>query len=237
MQMSEADPAASAGQGMTYGVDIVLCIDATASMMPVIEDVKARALRLPDDLLNAMAAKGKHVDRLRLKVVVYRDIFVDAEAFKVLDFINLPEERSTFDSFMSGVVASGGGDEPESGLEALGIALNSDWSNDFTKQRHLVVIWTDASTHPIENGVGKVPPTFADLVPSSLDELTDLWEGGQKSRLSQKARRLVLFTPEAASWTDLNDGWPEVIHFPSQAAKGMAEFEYEEILDLLVQSV
>ncbi len=41
----------------------------------------------------------------------------------------------------------------EDGLEALGYAMKSDWNNDGMKKRHVIVLWTDANTHPI--GYGK----------------------------------------------------------------------------------
>jgi hypothetical protein len=225
------------GQGLTYGVDIALCIDATGSMDHVIEDVKGRALRFPDDLLAAMAKKDKHVTRLRMRVIAYRDIFVDAEPFIVSEFFNLPDERTGFESFVRRITADGGGDEPESALEAVAVALHSDWLHDADKLRHLVVVWTDASGHPLERGAGRVPGPYASLTPGNLDELTDLWEGGQTTKMSPTARRLVLFAPEAYPWSDMSASWDEVVHFPSAAGGGLADFEYDEILDTLAQSV
>lgn len=226
-----------AGQGMEYDVDIVLCIDATQSMAPVIEEVKSKALQLPVDLQRAMDEKGKDVTRLRLKIIAFRDIFVDPVPFQVSEFFAMPEQRGAFEAFMSTVTASGGGDEPESGLEALGLAINSDWCNTAVKSRHLVVMWTDASAHPIEKGVGHVPAEFAGSVPTSTDELYNLWAGDQRSKMSPTARRLLLLAPGSSPWPDLEEDLGQVIHFPSKAGGGLADFEYEEILDLLVQSV
>jgi hypothetical protein len=225
------------GQGLTYGVDIALCIDATGSMQHVIEDVKARALRFPDDLLAAMAEKDKHVTRLRMRVIAYRDILADSEAFIVSEFFNLPDERAAFEQFIRRITADGGGDEPESALEALAIALHSDWLHDADKLRHLVVVWTDASAHPLERAAGHVPAPFSSITPADLNELTDLWEGGQTTKMSPSARRLVLFAPETYPWSDMSATWDEVVHFPSEAGGGLADFEYDEILDTLAQSV
>ena len=106
--------------GLSYSVDIVMCIDGTGSMGPVIDLVKANALRFESDLAAAMEAKQKSIDNLRVRVIVFRDIFVDRDdAFVTSNFFPLPQEREEFSRFISGIRASGGGDEPESALEAL----------------------------------------------------------------------------------------------------------------------
>lgn len=225
--------------GLTYSVDIVLCIDATASMGPVIENVKSKALQLPDDLLNAMAVKDKAVTQLRLRVIAFRDILHDSESSSIVasEFFTLPDDRAGFDRFIGGISAEGGGDEPESGLEALAVALNSAWTADGDRRRHVIVIMTDASAHPLEKGVGKVPSAFASQVPSSFDELSDMWTGGQTTRIGVNSRRLVLFTPEMAPWSTIIEHWEQLVSFPSQAGEGLSQVEYDEIIDIIANSV
>lgn len=48
-------------------------------------------------------------------------------------FFILPEEKQEFYNFVSQIKAGGGGDEPESGLEALALALRSDFVKDGDK--------------------------------------------------------------------------------------------------------
>ena len=201
----------SGNQGFEYAADIVLCIDATGSMGPVIEEVKRRALQFPDDLVNAMAVEDRVVNELRLRVIIYRDIFVDTNPIVASPFFKLPDDRVGFDSFVGGITADGGGDEPESGLEAVAVALNSDWTKAGNKRRHLVVVWTDASAHPLEKGVGTVPAAFQSMVPANFDELSDMWSGGQKTSIEQSARRIVLFAPETAPWSEIQEHWEEAV--------------------------
>ena len=40
----------AAPRGLSYAVDIVFCIDVTGSMTPIIDQVKANALRFYDDV-------------------------------------------------------------------------------------------------------------------------------------------------------------------------------------------
>lgn len=53
---------------LTYNVDIVFCIDSTGSMGDFIDMVKERALHFYEDLINAMEAKNKHIDNVRIKL-------------------------------------------------------------------------------------------------------------------------------------------------------------------------
>ena len=63
----------AAPRGLSYAVDIVFCIDVTGSMTPIIDQVKANALRFYDDVQSNLTAKGKNVDQLRVRVIGFRD--------------------------------------------------------------------------------------------------------------------------------------------------------------------
>src|ERR1035438_1025802 len=128
-------------QGMTYAVDIAFCIDCTGSMSPIIDKVKDAALRFHDDLSSVMNEKSKSIDNLRVRVIAFRDYWADgSQAMLKSGFFNLPGEREKVLKFVKGCVATGGGDEPENGLEALALAIRSDWAKTSAKQRHLVVV-------------------------------------------------------------------------------------------------
>jgi hypothetical protein len=190
-------------QGIKYPVDIVMCIDATGSMGPVIDSVKSIALKFDEDLRAEMDKKGKSIDTLRVKIVVFKDYYADGvnAAMKQSKFFKLPDERATFKDFVEEIIAEGGGDEPENGLEALDLAVRSDWTKESTKfQRHVVVVFTDASAHPLEKS-GK-PAGYPFGMAKDLNELTDRWEG--EEYVGSSAKRLLLFTPDAEPWTTIN---------------------------------
>ncbi len=226
-------------QGLSYAVDIALCIDATGSMGPVIEEVKAQALRFPDDVLKAMAEKDKHVSKFRLRVIAFRDVGFDSEPFQVSEFFVVPDERVAFEAFVRTITAGGGGDEPESGLEAVALAMASDWDTEADKYRHAIIVWTDASAHPLQTHAGRAPSQLAALIPNSFDDLTDQWQSGQSTstRLRPEARRIILFAPEAFSWSDMALNWDQSVMFPSRAGNGLAELEYDEIIAMIANSI
>ena len=73
-------PAPVVSRALDYGVDIVFCIDVTGSMTPILDAVKANALRFYEDVQTNLTAKGKIVDELRVRVVAFRDLVADGEA-------------------------------------------------------------------------------------------------------------------------------------------------------------
>jgi hypothetical protein len=220
-------------QGVKYAVDIVFCIDATGSMGHLIEGVKSSALKFYNDLESLMAKKEKTIDQLRARVIVFRDYWADsaALAMQCSDFYDLKTQSSEYASFVSGITATGGGDEPENGLEALSIALKSNWekSQDFAKQRQVIVMYTDASAHSLEKGAK--PSHYPQDIPKTFDELTDYWHD-----MPITSKRLLLFAPDASPWGVMGS-WDNTIYFPSKAGKGLEEFEMDEILNVIANSI
>ena len=226
-------------QGLQYHIDIVFCIDCTGSMGPVIDLVKEKVRKFPIDLKDALATKEKQVHELRIRVVAFRDLESDSDALEVSEFfmVEPSTDSANFESFVSRLGACGGGDEPESGLEALAIAMGSDWTDKGDRQRHLIVMFTDASAHKLESRIGEIPSQFTDVVPADINGLTDNWDGGQAVKLKKAARRLIIFGPDAYPWNEISDAWGQTVYLPSQAGKGLEDVEYSTILDTVANSV
>lgn len=223
-------------QGFTYAVDLVLVIDATGSMSSIIERVKSGALAFHDELGKIMAEKDKHVDELRVRVVVFRDFYArDEDALVASDFFALPGQQEEYARFVSGIRATGGGDEPETSLEALVTAMRSDWTTSGTKRRHVIVVWTDASCHPLEKNAGAKPSNYPSGMPADFDELTDLWDG--QEAMNAASKRLVIFSPDAYAWTDIANHWEQTVHYASNAGDGLSDVDYRTILESIVHSV
>jgi von Willebrand factor type A domain len=227
-----------ADQGLTYSVDLVLVIDATGSMTPIIDNVKASALSFHDDLQAHMTEVGKNIDDLRVRVIAYRDYYADSAADSLVasDFFVLPDQKAGFSDFLHGLRATGGGDEPETGLEGLAAAIRSPWAEEGAKQRQVIVLWTDASAHKLEKNKGAKPTGYPADMPADFDELTDLWDG-QKSPVHPSWKRLLLFSPDVYPWTDIANNWEATLHYTSKAGAGLGDKDYKSILDAIAQSV
>jgi hypothetical protein len=223
---------------MSYEVDIALCIDCTGSMGNAIARVKAHALRFHADLVEGMKYKRKELTRLRLRVIGFRDYY-DAAAPAMIEsgFFELPGQAGELQDFVSKLEAKGGGDPPESALEALALAIGSPWNFSNQKQRHVVTLWTDEASHPFEKLANSkaVHAYPKERVAASLDELTDWWD--DSSKIGKYARRLVLFAPKLYPWGEIYDSWDEVTWYPSVAGKGLSNDDYTQIMMQLVNSI
>ena len=238
---SPAAPAAggqsslAAPRGLSYAVDIVFCVDVTGSMTPIIDQVKTNALRFYDDVQSNLTAKGKNVDQLRVRVIAFRDFAADgAAALDESPFFTLPDERADFSEFVNGLVAEGGGDAPESGLEAVALAIDSPWTTTGDRRRQVIVVWTDQPAQSLSPSV--LPPDIASRVPADFSALTDAWEDEQ-GRMGSSSKRLILFAPDGPGWSDISGVWENVVHHPSQAGGGLSEVDYGTIIDSIGNSV
>jgi hypothetical protein len=226
------------GVSLGYAVDIVFVIDITGSMTPVIEQVKAGALSFHDRLVETMAAKDKYVSSLRLRVVAYRDYYDNpSDALFHTPFFRLPDEQMHFNTYVGALAADGGGDEPESGLEALAVAFASDWERGMDRRRHVVVLFTDASAHPLEASHGRYVPGYPTDMPNTFDALTDQWDDPQGSVMEYAAKRLLMYAPDVYPWNVISAYWDNVLHYPSAAGNGLNEVEFGQIIDAIAGSV
>ena len=231
---------------MDYKVDIVMCIDITGSMQDCIDTVKNRAIQFWPDLQKALKDASKNVSDVRVKVIGFRDFEADgARSLEESRYFNLSDQGSSdpedYKKFVSCLTADGGGDEPENSLEALSLAIQSDWVQTGDKRRHVIVMFTDASAHKLEDA-NRSNPSYPANMPSSLDELTDIWmtaASGQTSvvKLKQPAKRLIIFAPTMYPWPEIYEAWNQVVYNPSKAGEGLDDVSYEDIINAIVGSI
>lgn len=225
----------------SYNVDMVLCIDATKSMDPVIQMVKDNAKRLPDDVLRKAKEYDKVISKFRIKLLLFRDYLADGEhAIEMTDFMEMPGQKQAFCDAVNMIQAVGGGDEPEDGLEALAYAMSSKWQRPAENQkcRQIIVVWTDASTHAL--GFGKSAPNYDPKLPADFAALTDWWGDDPDSpagKMHYASKRLLLYAPDAKYWSSIAENWDNVIPVVTVAGQGLKEQDYEEILLLLVKTI
>ena len=204
-------------------VDIVFVIDVTGSMSGVIETVKNATLTFHEELREKLAENHRIINHLRVKVAWFRDYYADGnEAYGESDFMSLPEQKEDFYNFVSGLRATGGGDAPETSLEALTQAMRSDFIQDGKRKRHIVLLFTDAPAHPFEQRetltsaaqeAGRAV-NYPDNMPKNLSEFYNAWAGNPESqsmlgakrrstKLDLTGRRLILFAPKDYPWNNM----------------------------------
>lgn len=221
-----------------YDVDVVFCIDATGSMDHILDMVKTNAVNFYQDFQREMNRKHKKSDGLRLRIIAFRDYVYDKQdAMLETDFFSLPEQAYDLEACVKSIEAFGGGDPEEDGLEALTYAMHSDWRRTSSKRRHVIVVWSDDGTHEI-GFADKKYPEYPKGMPKDFNELTLRWGSpGHPGIMDQDAKRLVLFTPDYRYWSDITNNWDKVIHFQSEAGKGLKSVDYEQILDVITNSI
>lgn len=225
---------------MTYNVDIVLCIDATWSMIKLMPKVKKNAISFYEDIKKKMEEKGKKLNNLRVRCIAFRDYGEDGDmGMLATNFYSLPENNEEFSALVNSIEAKGGGDIPEDAFEALAHAMRSDWTKEGSKKRHVIALWTDAPAHPLGFSASKYPAYISKNFPRDLDELTELWDS-----MDPLSKRIVIYGPKIGAevnsvyWGQIEQcGWDNLICYNSQAGNGLSEIEYNAILQSIVNSI
>lgn len=194
-------------------VDVVMCIDCTGSMSGIISTIKRNAISFYDSFANACEQKDIELESLTAQVIGFRDLAI-GEPMQISSHYSLPGQRSSFNQFVQNLNATGGGDTPESGLEALSNAFSRlRWSGDDEKYRQVIILWTDA---PYLNTM-------------SVSSLYDQWIS------MPMGKRLILFAPSGISETNSGswstfDSWTNTQR-NSNLTSAFANFDY--ILDVV----
>lgn len=235
-----------ASDSIDTNVDIVFVIDATESMQPLLDKVKELSLSFKKKLEEALNVKRRIIKNLRIKVIVFRDYYVDdVYAMEESKFFELPEEEYDLRDYISGIRAGGGGDEPESSLEALALALRSDFVKEGEKKRHVIVLFTDAEAHEYEQQKYGTPDNYPKNMFRNLSDLYTVWGTGQDflgslNRMSEQmdihAKRMVLFAPEVYPWADI-ENLDNVIRKDMDKGNGGRDLDLSEVIALIANSI
>jgi Mg-chelatase subunit ChlD len=130
--------------------DVMFVLDCTGSMGGEIQAIKDSI----SDFADTITSQGV---RVRVGLIEFRDRLI-GEEHRVLQFKGqtFTDDPVVFRSEVAALKADGGGDAPESSLDALMLALRQPFSADADK---VIVLITDA------------PPHIPDLSTKSIDEV------------------------------------------------------------------
>lgn len=198
----------------TLNVDVVMCIDVTGSMSDIINTVKNNALSFYDSFNNTCIKNGIGLTSLNTQVIAFRDKNVDTNWLEESPVYSLPADKNSFESFVNGLRADGGGDIPESSLEALERAFSkTDWGKDDGYHRQVVILWTDA---PYLKG-----SAYTGLTPAIVEKKWNDMPSG---------RRFILFAPNdnsfsnGGAWSNISS-WKNLMHSTNLGA-GFGDMEH-----------
>ena len=224
-------------------VDICFLIDATGSMQPCIDDIKANIQNFITMLTTPDANGGVMINDWRACVCGYRDFEYDPKYGKDAMVMNkFTRDPAELESQLRDLRAEGGGDEPESLLDALytvvsrgktekGAALEDDKWRYASDAARCVIVFTDASFHP----------DMETIPGGKVDDVIQL--------LQQERIRLSLFAPDMPchyELSKLDKSVYEAIEYdektPLDAVRKLREFtsnkaNFMKTLETLAKSV
>jgi hypothetical protein len=224
---------------LTYLIDIVFCIDVTYSMEPYLEETKKLSLQFHELLSRNMAMVDKGIEELRVRVVTFGDIGDEGRAAIIgSPFFELPAQSSEFKNFVDSLVAEGGGDIPESGLEGLWFAMNSSWRKKAPRRRQIIILATDAPAHDLGKYTFQIEQS-EHPTPRTLSELEERWGvtgGTDKAMMDRSASRLIILAPDTHPWNKF-ETWQNTAFLPSSAGSGVSEYDVDAICNVISRSV
>lgn len=231
-------------------VDIAMCIDATGSMYNTLQAVKVNALAFDQNLIAAIEAKGRQLDKVNIRPIYYRDFEGDGQnAIKYGNFYKLPEQRGLFQAYVNNKSPSGGGDWPEAGMECFYAAMKTDWTEPVDRSQvvyPVIAIWTDApadspSNPSNRNSAGgavisssedpsKVgQPLYPAGMPSSYYSLQSVWK--DSSVIDQDKKTAVFFGPHTAN------AWNTVRHWNNFQVGGSVTDGNNHMVELIAEAI
>lgn len=229
---------------MDYYVDIVFCLDATGGVLGgsyhYLWGLRDNFSSFYSCLMDSADMVEKEIAKVRVKCIVFKDYDENWSDIPMVEspFFELPEQNEELVAFISAIEIGGGGDTPENSLEALSLALKSDWTTGGTFRRHIVVMMTDAPGHKL--GERATCPKYPRDIPETLDELTNWWHGTSDSysgTFQPKAGRLIAFVPCEYPWEDLqvwDRYWPE---FMKRPIEDICRVDIDIIADMIIRCV
>lgn len=184
-------------------IDIVFCIDITGSMGQFLDYFKRSIRDLSYGVENIAKERSFNLERLRFKFIFFRDFNFDEEPLKITKFFRMPERLEEIEEVFSRYEASGGGDLPESGLEALYYAFTSNWT-DGPRDRQITMLFTDAEAQ-LDYDYYDEEEREVPIQVRELEDLEEVYnEGSDKApMIKDRLKRLAIFAPEDTIYQSL----------------------------------
>ncbi len=225
-------------QSYKCAADLLIVMDATSSTQSYINQFKQHALSMYDEIILTLKEKARIIDEMRVKVIVFRDLYVDQEkAIEESPVFTLPQDAGKYKAFLDGIESAGGGSLAESGLEGLAYGLSKmQWNKMGNKRRQICLFYSDDEAHPFEKAEKGTDKYYPKGMPHSLDEFSD-WIESKQSKLirngfSLKDFRCFLFVPRVYPYTEMED-WTGVAVIEQKRGLGLKNLQFKVVTDAI----
>ncbi len=201
--------------------DLVFCVDCTGSMAPCIDGLKSELHRFISEL-EAPPEQGLLPVNWQMRVLGFRDLNQDATPWVNANspMVATPAEAR---AQIEALTADGGGDEPESTLDALWTAAaTTPWRKPCNR---IVILFTDATA---------LPTMHPDTVSSGAAG-NDVSAVAQA--LAEAGCRVHAWAPACPVWDQLKN-LPKVIFTPlATGGDGLGSVDFRELMESLRRTV
>lgn len=225
-------------QSYKCAADLLIVMDATSSTQSYINQFKQHALSMYDEIIFALKEKARIIDEMRVKVIVFRDLYVDQEkSIEESPVFTLPQDARKYKAFLDGIESAGGGSFAESGLEGLAYGLNKmQWNKMGNKRRQICLYYSDDEAHPFEKAEKGTDEYYPKGMPRSLDEFSDWIESKQskliKNGFSLRDFRCFMFVPKVYPYTEMAK-WTGFAIIEQERGKGLHNLQFKVVLDAI----
>ena len=175
------------------GLDIVFCVDLSARMNSVLEKIKEQVHWIVMKSVEEQEEDGLDICSLRVKLIGFRDYEKDEVPMIVSPFYSLPDQTDEYENMLQSFCAEGGV-EGVNALEALALAIQSDWNNCGDVQYK--VIWMFSGGSVFELGKRADSPAYPADMTKDIGDMSSKWSG------VRWPRRMTVFSPERTEWKD-----------------------------------
>lgn len=223
-------------------IDIIFCIDGTGSMSPCIDKVKQNVMKFYSDFVHEMTTEhNTNIEELNIKIITFRDYSEPEPAMEQSEWFDMNAGDDTkCQKHVDGIVADGGGDDPENGLEALFYAMTTKWNARGTKDRQIIVLFTDADAIKFGTQAGQ-PGYPSDMVDEA--GLINTWFctrpaflGQGEFNLNDRCKRLVMFAPANTYYQELQSKLNRSQFIPVQMDAGLGDIDFKDIIKIIAAS-
>lgn len=207
----------------TKYISIVFAVSASVYMKPFWQHLAANVSRSQAYLRDAMPGSTWQDAEIRMRFIAFRDMYMYTDPFVSSPFCHLPREAGELERFARDLTYRGLGRYKSSGLEALFLAMHSDWAWNDNAVKHVIVLVADTLPYELRSPLRSFDKRYESVlnglisnhdlpVPENLEEFRMCWLNGVGT-MDNWNNFLLLYVPECAEWQEIAT-WDEVTIHP-----------------------
>lgn len=219
-----------------WKMDFVICVEATKAMTDIADEVKLVIKKIINDIPESCEDIGIRVAKLRVKFILFRDYGCCPEAMIESDFMDIIDETEKVFNYIDNIEFKGGYGYCNA-LEAVALALKSNWTTGHNKVRRAVMMFSRSSVHPL--GLKSRTSSYPADMPADVPQLITWLHGNEQITTGiflPRTSVFVAFVPDIEPWRSLQASNIYYMHYVSYAGVGVEDIDIRSATDLMVNN-